>query len=925
MSRYDVTSGVTSTGIILNNYDSMYVLNGGTANSTTVNSGGYLWVSSGGVANSTTVNSDGVLVIRSGGVANSATVNSGGDLYVHSGGSANSIEVSSGGMMGVYGGSATNVDVFTSGEAQVYESGVFSGGNVFGSVTVSSGGWGIGLDIELLGNLTVFGRAAVCTVYSGGSVTVSSGGEIYSSYAKTGGTFEVNSGGTASINSGVVDDAVVFGGKMFVAHARVSRVFLYSAGALTAEAKSYISWGEISAGTLTLSSGGSAMSIYAHGDGSGIALAQLTVLHGATTSYGTIEGVDGRLNVDLGASAYNMCIESAGTATVSGTIESSTVSSGGCIRVFGPNSWADHIDVGSGGLLELNSGARAVGTSIGSGGSLYVKSGIAFSAYVSNGGQLLVNTKGSALHTFISQGGSAVVNTSGQILNASIESGGVMDVLSNGSVFGTHVSNGGQLKNSGGLLSNCYVSAGGTVVCRSGSVVLGQVSSGGDIVFSCGWIDNLTVSSGGRVRMAGHVDLTFSGGIVFSGGTMDFDISNHASAGESVLLGGFEAISDVGGNAIYTLTVNDTQKEGFYKLASYAARFIKTITVVNTEGTNLGTLSVGQTTNIGGVNYSLDLDRDEVLSVTIAGATPTPASKPAKFDVDGNGVSDVLFQYSGGDYQLGYWMNGTNEWRGNGLPHPAEWENLGCYDMTGDGKADSVLVGNVEVGGVKGAYIGYYADSDDADANWINIGYLTNAEDYVWKNKVGNLTGGSANSIIWYAPELYALGAWTDGTERWITISNNFGGDAWTLVGCGDFDGDGKDSVVMSYNGGQLFYAVGIDGASQSLGSSNWSGWDVRAIGDFKGDGKDDIVLFDQKSGSMVMCADGDIDSYVSLGQLDAADWFVVGAGDYDGDAKDDLLVRQKSTGMLGYYASGDMAQWNTLGYGVDMDWTVIA
>ena len=36
MARYDVISGATSTGIILNN-DSMYVSNGGTANGTTVN------------------------------------------------------------------------------------------------------------------------------------------------------------------------------------------------------------------------------------------------------------------------------------------------------------------------------------------------------------------------------------------------------------------------------------------------------------------------------------------------------------------------------------------------------------------------------------------------------------------------------------------------------------------------------------------------------------------------------------------------------------------------------------------------------------------------------------------------------------------------------------------------------------------------
>ncbi len=316
----------------------------------------------------------------------------------------------------------------------------------------------------------------------------------------------------------------------------------------------------------------------------------------------------------------------------------------------------------------------------------------------------------------------------------------------------------------------------------------------------------------------------------------------------------------------------------------------------------------------------------------ISGGTVTPTpTHIAKGDIDGNGVSDVMFVWTGehgdGNYQHGYWMNGTNTWQSANSSHPAEWENLGCYDMTGDGKADSVLVGNVVVNEVKGAYIGYYADANDLPdgSTWVNIGYLNNADNIDWKNKVGKLTGKSANSIVWYAPELYALGAWTDGTDSWVTLSSSFGGDAWTLVGCGDFDGNGKDSVLMSFNNGQLFYAADLDGTVTALGSANWSGWEVRAIGDFSGDTKDDLVLFHKETGSMVMLADGNADSYTSVGQLDANDWFVVGAGDYNGDQKDDLLVRQISTGMLGYYSTGDMAQWNTLGYGVDMNWTVIA
>ena len=246
--------------------------------------------------------------------------------------------------------------------------------------------------------------------------------------------------------------------------------------------------------------------------------------------------------------------------------------------------------------------------------------------------------------------------------------------------------------------------------------------------------------------------------------------------------------------------------------------------------------------------------------------------------------------------------------------------------MSGDGKADAVMFGNVVVNDAKGAYIGYYQDGDDANG-WVNIGFLDNSSNTDWKNAVGNLTGNAsgANSIVWYAPELYALGAWTDGTDAWVTLSNTFGGAEWTLVGCGDFDGDGNDSVLMTYNGGQLFYAANLDGSSASLGSLNWSGWDVRAIGDFAGDGRDDIVLFHKDTGSMVMLADGSADNYTAIGQLDPVDWFVAGCGDYNGDQTDDLLVRQYSTGMLGYYTNGDTTQWNVLGYGVDMSWTVIA
>ena len=67
MAEYIISSGETSSGIILNSYDSMTVLDCGTVTDTTVNSGGSMFVSTGGTADTTTVNDDGWLEVFSGG------------------------------------------------------------------------------------------------------------------------------------------------------------------------------------------------------------------------------------------------------------------------------------------------------------------------------------------------------------------------------------------------------------------------------------------------------------------------------------------------------------------------------------------------------------------------------------------------------------------------------------------------------------------------------------------------------------------------------------------------------------------------------------------------------------------------------------------------------------------------------------------
>ncbi len=473
-----------------------------------------------------------------------------------------------------------------------------------------------------------------------------------------------------------------------------------------------------------------------------------------------------------------------------------------------------------------------------------------------------------------------------------------------------------------GKAYNVVVSENSTLVLEAGAEtrdlsVLGSLSVGDGTLAG-----NLQVYAGGTLTVEAGAKFTGwgvfeEGATITVNGTLDFDISGSAAGGSAL----YKGLRYVQGDTFYTLTVGTEQTDGFYYLATGADGFNATVTLTGIDGTVLGTLKVGTSARIYGMVYTLNLG-DGILSLTVAAASGTDT----RSDVDGNGVSDVLFQYTGGDNQTGYWLNGKDTWRSSNCAHPVEWTLLGAYDMDGDGLADSVFVGNgVVVDGVKGAYIGYYKRGIDTDENWVNIDFLENEEDNAWVNKIGNLTGNPGmNSIVWHCASLGAIGVWTDGTSEWTQLGIGFDAN-WTLVGCGDFNGDGRDSIVMSYLDGTKYYAIDIDGSAVDMGALNWTGWEVRAIGDFAGDGKDDMILFHKDYGAVVMIADGNLDNYTAIGQLDAKDWFIVGAGDYDGDGKDDLLVRQYSTGMLGYYSACDTSKWGEMGRGVDMDWTVIA
>ncbi len=978
----DVYSDGVANHTIVNEGGILTLSLGGVANSAAVSSGGTIRLESGAVANDIRVYEGGKLslaecslnrvTVNSGGTAvlyykevNASEVNvNGGEIHVLDSGvmsqgvASKYLAVQNNGNLVIsHGGTVDGAIVKDHGHVTVKNDAVFANATVTSAdvtaeayatvsgLTLSSGGVLYGSSgakiqdttVSSSGILNVSGaKIQNTTVSSGGSVTgvlrnasglVFAGGTLDLNIAKAsvqGGSI-VDSASYASIKTGTCDVTLT------VANKQLNGTYYLIDNATDFNATVTVKFGNNNLGTLTAGGGPTDVgNITCDLKLNNAGTLVVVVTNGAIPNpiYSGATLTDERKDITSGMSAIDV-----------------TVSSGGILNVYS-NGVASNITVYKRGEFNVHSDGDLRGASVRYGGTATIYEDVMASSVIVDGGVFVIESDGWAYrtsggklvssNTIVKNGGMVIVSGGGFCSGVVVSDGGHAIIESGGNFGAATVTNGDVTVKDGVESAGATLLDGGVMVVQAGGSAGCTVSSGGIVkVESGGYLKALTVNTGGVVTGVLHDIYT-----VFRmyGGTLDLDISNAAPGGEFLM--DDDAFFDPNEDFNCTLTVDGLQENGTYNLMEYAYEFDTKVitaesplTVKSTSGATLGTLAVGETAEIGDATYTLNLSDDCHLTVTISeGASeptppPTPMPGSAKSDINANGISDVMFQYTGGFGQIGFWMDGTSEWKSTNATHPVDvWEVLGAYDMNANGKADSVLVGNTEISGIKGAFIGYYTDAEDYDSNWVNISYLTNSEGYVWKNKVGNLTGNEGmNSIVWHCTELGALGVWTDGTDSWVGLGAGYDSN-WTLVGCGDFTGSGKDSVVMSYMGGAKYYTVGIDGVSAELASSD-SGWEVRAIGDFAGDGKDDIVAFHKETGLVAMWSDGDSSgsNWSQLGQLDVKDWFVVGAGDYDGNGKDDLLVRQYSTGMLGYYAAGDMSAWTELGRGVDMSWTVIA
>ena len=131
---------------------------------------------------------------------------------------------------------------------------------------------------------------------------------------------------------------------------------------------------------------------------------------------------------------------------------------------------------------------------------------------------------------------------------------------------------------------------------------------------------------------------------------------------------------------------------------------------------------------------------------------------------------------------------------------------------------------------------------------------------------------------------------------------------AWRTAGIGDFDGDGKDDVLLRKTDGRWFFYP-MDGRNVLAGRGTARmtpdlAWQVAGIGDLDGDGRDDVLMRHE---------DGRWHYYRMNGRRPLAgsgsgwltpdlNWQMAGVGDFDGDGKDDVLLRRRDDGRWYFY-----------------------
>ncbi|HXG71624.1 MAG TPA: FG-GAP-like repeat-containing protein [Gemmatimonadaceae bacterium] len=176
-----------------------------------------------------------------------------------------------------------------------------------------------------------------------------------------------------------------------------------------------------------------------------------------------------------------------------------------------------------------------------------------------------------------------------------------------------------------------------------------------------------------------------------------------------------------------------------------------------------------------------------------------------------------------------------------------------------------------------------------------------------------DFNGDGFSDLLWQDRTNGYLAVWTlqggHTTKNAVSFGPTVDDTNWRIVGTGDFNRDGKPDIVWHHRTEGRIYLWYMDGTTRightafSIYGISGEAWKVVGVGDFNQDGKPDLVWQHDTLGWLVVWL---MDNATLIGGLDMspgqvdAEWKIAGVADLNADGHSDLLWRNNRNGTLG-------------------------